>query len=119
MTSQKEARELIARAQAVGWEYLGRSGSCHHRLRWPPTGQVLTVPSSPSFPLFNAESDLARISGPLRPKPGKGRSKAERAAARKRRENRRPSVAPPADASAPAPTWQDQLAHIKTRLEDQ
>ncbi|MFE5290383.1 type II toxin-antitoxin system HicA family toxin [Nocardia sp. NPDC056611] len=71
MTSQKEAWDLVRRAKKVGWEYVGRSGKGHHRLRWPATGQTLTVPSSPSFPTFNAESDLARISGPLKPRTGK------------------------------------------------
>jgi hypothetical protein len=83
--TKKDVSELIARAQAKGWEYLGRSKSNHHRIRWPQTGQVLTLPSTPGrSSVANAESDIARISGPLRDKPGPGRTKAARAADRRR-----------------------------------
>jgi hypothetical protein len=116
MTSPKEARDLIRLAQKAGWEYLGLSGGQHHRIRWPKTGQVLTVPSSPSFPLMNSEADIARISGPLRPKPGTGRPKAERAAARRRKAAARVHVAP-VGARTSKPGWRDQLAAVKTSLE--
>lgn len=115
MTSPKEVRELLKLAQKAGWEYLGLSGGLHHRIRWPKTGQVLTVPSSPSFPLINTEGDIARISGPLRPRPGTGRTKAERAAARRRKAAVR--VKPkPIDAPPVPPGWRDQLAAVKTQL---
>jgi hypothetical protein len=117
MTSAKEARDLIRLAQKAGWEYLGLSGGMHHRIRWPKTGQVLTVPSSPSFPLMNSEADIAKISGPLRPKPGTGRTKAERIAARKRKQTVRVRVKP-VGAQTDKPDWRTQLQAKRTELEE-
>lgn len=65
MSVRKDLNDLIRRAQGRGWEYLGINGSGHHRLRWPPTGQKITVPRTPSEyrGLRNAEADLKRICG--------------------------------------------------------
>lgn len=109
MTSSRDVRELLDRATAAGWEYVGRSGSGHHRMRWPHTGQVVTVASTPGpRSLPNSEADMAAISGPLRPRPGPGRTKAQRAADRRRASmTRRPVAA----VAAPArPDWQAALA---------
>lgn len=107
--SQKEVKELIARAKAIGWECLGQVSNSHYRLRWPETGYMQTVPCSPSDPrnLANTEAEMARVSGPLRSKPGPGRSKAERA---RRRRRPVPVWVPKLDTSAPErPEWHEQL----------
>lgn len=117
MTSAKEAKALLRLARRAGWEYLGLTGNNHYRIRWPKTGQVLTVPMTPSSPLRNAEADIARISGPLRPKPGRGRSKRERAAARKRRSTAVARVKPVARTRPESLDWRDQLAAVKPILE--
>lgn len=109
MASVKDVRELLERAQAAGWEYLGITGHKHHRLRWPATEQVLSVSSTPGpSAVLRAEDDLARISGPLRDKPGPGRTKAQRAEDRRRRENRHPQLVA-AEARPALPDWKDKL----------
>ncbi len=70
--SKKEMKDLIKRAEAIGWECLGITGGNHQRVRWPATGEVFTLGTTPSSPsaIRNAEADLARISGPLGPTGG-------------------------------------------------
>ena len=83
--TSNDLRDLLARGAALGWQYRRRSTS-HILAIWPPTGESLILPSSASDwrSLKNSESDMARISGPLRSKPGNGKSVAERAEARRR-----------------------------------
>jgi hypothetical protein len=58
----KETRELIERMIADGWEDLGCSRG-HWKLRWPGTGQKVSVPGSPSDhrSLANTRSKVSRI----------------------------------------------------------
>ncbi|WP_157115062.1 hypothetical protein [Nocardia niwae] len=117
MTSQKDVRELLNRAKRAGWIYLGFDGGSHHKIQWPATGRIRRIPATPGGgrrSLENAEADLARDSGPLRAKPGTGRTKTERAAARQRRRNVRYTVKPVG--AAPLPDWRDKLAALKPQL---
>lgn len=119
--SRKEVQQLIKRAEAAGWEYLGFTGGDHHRLRWPASGDVITMSATPGHrATAKAEADLARISGPLREKPGPGRSKAERAAARRRTaENAvRTTRATPAKRAKPRPPeWKRKLQQLAVELD--
>jgi hypothetical protein len=119
MTSQKDVRDLLQLAKKAGWAYLGFDGNSHHRIRWPKTGRIVSVPSTPGGgrrSLENTEARIARESGPIRPKPGAGRSKAERVADRKRRQSLRVRVKP-VDTQPEPPGWRDQLAAVKSSLE--
>ncbi|MBF6333525.1 hypothetical protein [Nocardia transvalensis] len=86
MTSAKDVKDLLTRARARGWVHLGLDGRGHHRLRWPDSGEELSIAATPrqATTLANDEARLTRISGPLRPKPGAGQSKSARAARRRR-----------------------------------
>lgn len=118
--SRKEIQQLIKRAEAAGWEYLGFTGGDHHRVRWPATGDVITMSATPGHrATAKAEADLARISGPLREKPGPGRSKAERAAARRRAaENtaRTPRPTSRQRVKARPPEWKEKLQQVAEEL---
>lgn len=118
MASRKDVKELLDRAETAGWEYLGWSAGHHHRIRWPDTGQVVILPATPGpRSVAQTEGDMVRISGPLRPKPGPGRSKAQRAADRRRlypRPRRRPCTAPP---EPQLPEWKQQLQAWATTFE--
>lgn len=81
MTSRSDVRALIKRAKKRGWvvePVKGKGG--HHRLRFPPTGDVVIIPATPSDHrgLKNAEALITRISGRLAAPKGNGLSKAEK-----------------------------------------
>lgn len=114
-----DVRALITKAVRAGWSYLGHT-SRHHQLRWRESGDLVVIPSTPSDhrSLRNAEATMARISGPLTPKPGPGRSKAERQRQRERERQRnlaarhspRRRRATPIAACAPPPRTALQVA---------
>ncbi|WP_043654429.1 hypothetical protein [Nocardia thailandica] len=114
MTSQKDVKDLLARAQATGWEYLGFDGRSHHQIRWPATGRILRIVGTPSGgrrSLENTEANIVRVSGvPLRPVPGPGRTKAQRRADQRRRESRTVTITGPAAVVDDRPDWREQLA---------
>lgn len=115
MSGGKEAKEFIARAQRAGWELLDGKAAGHYRMRWPATGNVVTVPHAPSEirGLANKEAEMVRITGvALRTKPGPGRTKTQRAQDRRRREARArgPRKSSPVQFGPPLlPGWQQQL----------
>ncbi|QWS68240.1 HicA-like toxin [Gordonia phage VanLee] len=65
MSSQSDVRELIKRAERNGWVCQGLTRNSHYRLRFPPTGDLVIVASTPSNRrgLRNAEALMKRISG--------------------------------------------------------
>ncbi|UAK38397.1 hypothetical protein K8O93_00930 [Gordonia bronchialis] len=66
MTSRSDVRALIKRAKKRGWVLDASKGKGgHHRLRFPPTGDVVTVSATPSDyrSIKNAEALINRISG--------------------------------------------------------
>ena len=64
---RKDMARLRRLARKAGWVDEGVGGSGHYRMRWPATGDRITLAASPSCPYAprNARRDLERISGPL------------------------------------------------------
>lgn len=81
-----EVRELVKKAERRGWELIDPSGSGHQRLRFPRTGDVVVLPSTPSDTrgLRNATALITRISGRLAPKVGPGLTVEQRNVRRQR-----------------------------------
>lgn len=107
--TNKDVKQLLARAQAKGWQYAGVNGRDHYELIWPATGQTCTIPSTPNATsLRNTEHWLATISGPLTDPPGPGRTREERRADTDRRKRiKRQRIKP---CGAPElPDWRQQL----------
>lgn len=69
----REVRALAHKLLEEGWEYDRTSNKHHPRLRWPASGEVLSLPSTPSDvrSIPNAEAQARRISG-VRPEQHRG-----------------------------------------------
>lgn len=70
-----DVRRMIEMLKGEGWVDEGLTGENHPMLRWPATGEVLTMPLTPSDhrSLKNALAHARRVSG-VRPEPHKSPS---------------------------------------------